>query len=210
MTDPVEGFLEDVTAMTRQAAIDGLTLASVFTDLRLILDLEPGDELPAGVLRACAVAWSRTHEDLDRAHDVRVLTWDDLEDRLWISLAGPDTELPSWAVLAETGPREGSSGGGPTLLQPDDVLRVAAGVLAARLDRPSEHVALLEGRENASRGLVALVQGDVRRAEQARSWVAGLTPGRSGPVVTLHRLVDHPEGRLAAIREVVSTLASGD
>jgi hypothetical protein len=205
--DPVQGLLADVTAMTRQAAIDGLTLASVYADVRLILDLDPEDELPAELLRACAVAWSQTHADLDRPDDLRVLAWDELEDRLWL-LAGADAEPPAWAVLAELPPRRAGNEG--RLLLPDDVLRVAAGLLASRLDRPMEHVALLEAPGGTPYGLVALVQGDQRRAEQARSWVVGLDTGSRGAVVTVHRLVDHPEGLLAAVREAVATLASGD
>ena len=204
--DPFDDLLEDVTAMTRQAAADGLTLASVFADVRLVLDLAPGAELPPRVLRACAVAWSRSHQDLEPEADPRVLGWDQLEDRLWSGSPGPDQ--PRWAVLVEPGVH--ALGAAPAQLPPDEVLRGVAGLLAARLDRPAECVARLGPPGAPPRGLVALVAGGAGRAEQARTWVADFAPGVGAPLVTLHRVDDHPEGLLGALRAVIATVADAD
>ncbi|SDE08307.1 hypothetical protein [Nocardioides lianchengensis] len=205
MTDPVEGLLEDVTEMTRQAAVDGLTLGSVYADVRLVLDLDPSADLPPEVLRACAVAWSSAHRDLDRHSDVLVLGWDELEDRLWDASSRPGAEPPDWAVLVETE----DAASRPALLPPEDVLRAAADLLASRLGRAGEHVALVPRSGAVAGRVVALVQGEVERAEQVRSWVLDLAPVGTRVAATLHRLV-HPDGVLGALRELDPRAARGD
>lgn len=196
MTDPGDGLLADIEVMSEQAAVDGLTLASVFADLRLVLGLEEGDELPPAVLRRCAVTWSQAHRGSDRS-GIRVATWEELESRWWPVLAGPADRVPAWALLVEPAP----AGPVPALLSAEDALLGAAALLTARLDGPGDLVAVLAGRYGAADAVLALVQGDAARAELAASWVAEL--GTTGaPRVTVRRLADEPEGAWAAVRDL--------
>lgn len=208
MREPLEGLLADVEEMTRQAAVDGLTLASVYADVRLVLDLEPADDLPPEVLRACAVAWSAVHRELDRGSGSRVLGWDELEDRLWGATAGPGAELPGWCVLVEAGAPAAADAAEPRpggLLSPEDLVRGAADLLASRLGGSAEHVALVTRPGSPPGPVVALVDGDRARAERACSWVRDLAPGSAGLTARAHRLAGHPDGLLGALRELAAT-----
>ena len=203
MSGPVEGLLADVTEMTRQAAADGLDLATVFADLRLVLEIDAADDLPADVLRACAVAWGQAHHELDRAgDDVGVLSWEGLEDRLWRALGAGDVPPPRWVVLVS-----GSTGGtcGRGLLSTEDVLHSAAGLLAARLDEATEHVALLPVTTRRPAVVMALLPSDGGRVREVSAWVTGLSLPGVRLSVTVHRLEDDPGGVLAALRQIVLT-----
>lgn len=201
VTDPDEGLLADVVVMTEQAAVDGLPLASVFADLRLVLGLEEADELPPAVVRRCAVTWSQAQAGPDRSGQDPV-SWEELEGRWWPVLAGPVDELPGWVLLVEppAAPEQ------PALLTPEDVLLGAAELLLARLAGAGDRVALLDGGDGGPGAVLALVAGDAVRAERVAGWVRQLAPGSAGPRVTLRPLSDEPAGAWAAIRELARGL----
>lgn len=197
-------LLADVTEMARQAAIDGLALAAVFADLRLVLELGPGEDLPADVLRACASAWSHAHEGSGRVGEGSVLSWDELEDRLWESSADPSMVLPRWAVVlgAVTRPSDDAR----SMLSAADVLRGAADLVASRLEGSGEHLALvLAGTDDAGDGLLVVVTDDLHRARHLEGWLRDLGLEAGGAGGAIHSLTDHPDGLLAALRRAIAT-----
>ncbi|WP_193607971.1 hypothetical protein [Nocardioides lijunqiniae] len=207
-----DDLVQDVVAMTRQAAVDGLPLSAVLEDLRLVLDLAPGADLPAQVLRACALAWASVQQDLaaGSAGDVAVRTWHELESHLWGSVGlgeGPD---PTWLVEVRAGaprPAEAGESALASVLGPVDHLRGAAQVLASYLVRPGEQVSLLRpptGQE-PDRVLALVVSGpDEERPELARARLQAQPIGGEGALdVRVVALTGHPDGMLAALREAV-------
>lgn len=207
MTDADEGLLADITVMTEQAATDGLTLASVFADLRLVLDLEEGDELPPAVVRRCAVTWAQVHLQADRSR-IGVVGWEELESRWWPVLAGPVERVPGWALLVEPPPTP-RSGAGPTLLSAEDALLGAAALLTAGLGGPGDRVAVLAGEGGAPAAVLALVEGDATRAEVAAARVAELVTTAGALRATRRRLDRDPAGAWAAVRALAGGLTQG-
>lgn len=207
MSDLDEGLLADITVMTEQAASDGLTLASVFADLRLVLGLEEGDELPAVVVRACAATWAQVHLQADRPTS-RAVGWDELESRWWPILAGSPERVPAWALLVEPPPAPLSTAGS-TLLSAEDALLGAAALLSACLGGPGDQVAVLAGQDGAPAAVLVLVDGDAARAELAAARVAELVTTAGAPRATLRRLDGDPAGAWAALRALGSGLTEG-
>ncbi|MDQ1105609.1 hypothetical protein [Nocardioides zeae] len=77
----VRGLLEDVAAMARASAEDGLSMETLVGDLRLLCDLDDGERLPLDVLRVATLAWSDHHGELERRsaqRDGGVVAPDDL------------------------------------------------------------------------------------------------------------------------------------
>jgi hypothetical protein len=207
-----DDLVQDVVAMTRQAAVDGLPLSAVLEDLRLVLDLAPGAELPAPVLRACALAWASVQQDLAAgvAGDVAVRTWHELESHLWGSVALGEHPDPTWLVEVRAGTpltTEGAPSVLASVLGPADHLRGAAQLLAAYLDRPGEHVSLLRrpAGQEPDRVLALVVSGpDEDRPALAGARVRAQPIGGEGALdVRVVALTGHPEGMLAALREAV-------
>jgi hypothetical protein len=202
---PRDPFVDDIVAMTRQAALDGLALATVFADLRLVLDLAPSDDIPAPLLRACASAWAQTQRELSTSPrgglgGVRTGTRDDLEGLLWGVLGSPDDEIPNSLVVVEL--RRPQPAAPTALLGPEDLLHVAAQLLSALLGCSSERVMLV--REDSEREsplwVAGLATGDRERVQRAVTRVAALTSVNGDLVVTTQRLSGHPEGVLSSLR----------
>lgn len=198
----------DVEATTRQAAIDGLPLAEVFHDLRMVLDLEPGQDLPADVLRVAALAWAGTQRSLSGPgpyDGVPCGTPDDLESHLWSS-AGAGLDGPTVALVVRASAPE--HGGGALALREVDLLVAAARSLAAVYAGPQEYVGLVRrpGAAEPDRAVALAVEAD--RVEEATAQVVALPPP-GGPTltVTVHDLRAHPESALGALRALRAALA---
>ncbi|MFB9312699.1 hypothetical protein [Nocardioides plantarum] len=213
-----DDLVRDVVVMTRQAAIDGLPLSAALDDLRLVLDIGQTDDLPPAVLRACALAWAGTHQDLaaEAAGEVVTRTWAELESHLWSLTGSSDRVAASQLIEVRAAtPRPAGASDLASVLGPADQLQGAAQVLARFLDLPGEHVSLLrEPTDHDPDRLVALVvppydgSGDdvagEARASLARARLEALSPaGLGGLTIRVLPLGGHPEGVLAALREAV-------
>ena len=197
--------MDDIVAMTRQAARDGLPLTTVFADLRLVLDLEPSDDIPAPLLRACASSWARTQQELSAGPrsglaGVRTGSRGDVESLLWGALGGPAEELPGWLVVVEL--RSPQPAASTALLGAEDLLQAAAQLLSALLDGSSERVMLVreDGEPERSSWVAGLVTGDDERVQRAVTRVTALASVNDDLVVTVHRLGGHPDGVLSSLR----------
>ncbi|WP_134768509.1 hypothetical protein [Nocardioides sp. 1609] len=206
--------MSDVVAMTEQAAIDGLPLSAVLDDLRLVLDLAPGQALPAGVLRDCALAWASVHQELaaGAGREVAVRTWQELESHLWSRLGESNAPVPTWLLEVRAGGRstevDPAQATSPlaSVLGPADRLQGAAQVLATFLDRPGEDVSLLRAPSVPRPHLVvALLVGDSEdRPAMARARLDSSPIGGPGALsVRVVSLADQADGMLSALRAAV-------
>jgi len=203
----VDGLVDDIVTMTRQAAVDGLPLSAVIADLRLVLDLEPTDEVPARVLRSCALAWAEVHQELAASPDgVPTRTWHELESHLWSLVGSHDEPLPGWVIEVRASAPGPSADGDlarlASVLEPVDYLRGAAQVLASFLDLPGEQVSLVREPSGPDPDrIVALVADQDERATLAQARLAALPAGGEGTLaVRVSSLADQPDGLLAALR----------
>lgn len=200
-----EGLVADITATTRQAAVDGLALAQVFDDLRLVLDLDAGEEIPADVLRVAALTWAEAQHALagEGPYDgVHCATEDEVESQLWAVLAATGRP-PSVALLLRAQGRSDPDAAGLALRELD-LLVAAARSLAPGFSRPEEYVGLVRRAGSRSPDRVVLLVADDDRVDEALASIAGLSPA-GGPtlVVTRHDLGENAEGALAALRDVL-------
>ncbi|GAB3072010.1 hypothetical protein [Nocardioides zeae] len=85
----VRGLLEDVAAMARTTAEDGLSMETLMGDLRLLCDLDDGEPLPLDVLRVATLAWSDHHGELERRSAQRDGGLVSPDDLVW-ALVGRD------------------------------------------------------------------------------------------------------------------------
>ncbi|GAA4730677.1 hypothetical protein GCM10023350_12410 [Nocardioides endophyticus] len=198
-------FVDDIVAMTRQAARDGLPLTTVFADLRLVLDLAPSDDIPAPLLRACASSWARTQQELSAGPrsglgGVRTCSRGDLESLLWGAPGSPADELPSSLVVVEL--RSSRLAASTALLGPEDLLHATAQLLSALLDCSSERVMLVreDGEPERPWWVAGLVTGDDERVDRAVTRVTALASVNEDLVVSVHRLSGHPDGVLSSLR----------
>jgi hypothetical protein len=193
--------------MTRAAALDGLPLAAVFADLRLVMSLEPSDEVPAELLRACALAWGQTQRRLSEGPGVgeggvQTGVAEDLESRLWGTLGSPAEERPSWLVIVGVKHPQPEA---PTLFSPDDLLRLAAQLLAVLLDHANDCVMLLRDHDHDEPSrVVALATGGVPRVTDVVARVRALSSLDEGLVASVHGLDAHPDGTLSRLRDLLA------
>lgn len=197
-------LLADVEETTRQAAIDGLPLSQVFEDLRLVLDLEPHDDLPADVLRAAALAWERSQQALtgEGPYDgVPCTTVDHLESHLW-SLLGACPDAPARALIVRTERAADLPDG--LALREVDLLVAAARTLLPLLDGPGEYVGLVRDPGARTPDRMVALAGDDERLAAARGALSDVAPP-GGPTIraSLHDLRGHPDGCLPAVREAL-------
>lgn len=198
-------LVADLTETTRQAAVDGLALAQVFDDLRLVLDLDAGAEIPADVLRLAALTWAEAQHALagEGPYDgVHCATEDEVESQLWAVLATTGRP-PSVALVLRAQGRAEPDAAGPALRELDLLVAVARS-LAPGFSRPEEYVGLVRRAGSRSPDRVVLLVADDDRVDEALASIAGLSPA-GGPtlVVTRHDLGDHAEGAVAALRDVL-------
>lgn len=200
---------EQVAALIRDAAVDGLSLETVYADLRLVLGLAPCDELPAALVRSCALTWARANESVPVEDEVAATgSRGELEDRLWQALlAGGPESRPLLLVVAPAAHDAGS-----TVLRLlggiDGLVRLTAGLLATEVVPPAETV-VRWSRADGAPYVVALVTGpdaDARVA-RVRRRVDELLPG-SPLRFGVHPLDGGAGGRLAAVRQALEAAVS--
>lgn len=201
--DVLPALVADIVEMTTRAAADGLALEQVYEDLRMVIGLEPGDEVPAPLLRHCAVAWSAAQRRplADEASVLR--SGQQLEEHLWELLAssGP-TSLPRFAVVIDVV-------GSGSLLGAADWLEVTGRTVATVFEQHGERVATIPAtapvdRTSGPARVVALAHanGLDERTAFVRAQLAELT-GSSAVALRVHDLTTTTAGVLAALRQVL-------
>lgn len=189
----VRGLLEDVAAMARATAEDGLTMETLMSDLRLLCDLEEGERLPLDVLRVATLAWSDHHGELERRsaqRDGGLVAPDDL---VW-ALVGRDDRPPGsphevvvlrapaspdlGALLADAA-REVFAGA-------DDLVALLADDHAVVLPSPGD-----DADTTAARAAVAVrsLRGALGPGAEADVAVVPLAPAAAAAAAALRRLL---------------------
>lgn len=196
--------LDEITDLTVQAAVDGLSLETVFAELRAVLDLEPGQEIPIALVRACAVTWADASRDLPPAAVSVVDSRAELDDRLWsaLSVTGPE-QAPVLVRLFTVGDEAGSASMALRLLGGGDgLVALAADLLVATLD-PASEIVLIWRRAGRTDQAVALLDEADGRLEALQTRLAEIAPGGPRVGVRVTRVDGGPGDRLSVVRQAL-------
>lgn len=207
---PDEPAGDQVAELTRRAAIDGLSLETVFADLRRLLGLASGEDLPPALVRECAVTWARTSEELTPAGIATAAGRDDVEDLVWPVLAScPVADAPLLLVVTAAPAPDHPSAVMRVLGGTAGLLHLVADLVASDLD-PVDEIVLRWGGTGRETAVVAVLRGPDGAARVAAldRQMEDLASGH--PLqVTAVVLDDHPGGRLAAVRQTFDACAAG-
>lgn len=197
-------LVADVVEMTTRAAADGLALEQVYEDLRIVIGLGPGDEVPTPLLRHCAVAWATAQRRPLASDDRATRTSQQLEEHLWELLASSGSmPLPAFAVVIDLV-------GSGSLLETADLLEVAGRTAATVFGQHGERVATLPSTAPADRSsrrarVVALAHADKldARTVLVRAQLEKLAVTNGTVTLRVYDLTTSTAGVLDALREVL-------